>query len=190
MINLPSTGNPVLVNELVRTLSNKSRLELIKQIINKSRYNLLSNGLVKHTRDILSIPNITHRQTITGLINGLVPTEYHRPLAGDIADSVYHIYKAKYPKDTVVRKAIDSCYNPNLTDEERRKIADVARAAYAASYAADAADAAYAAYAAAYAASADAAYASTYAPYAPGNRKKQEELNLKLVLKYIPEGGK
>ena len=100
--------------------------------------------------------------------------------SADVAESVIHIYEAKYSNDNRVRKcikAIRDFHNNKISKQELGRAAAAADAAYAdaAAYAADAAaDAAYAAYvdAAAYVAyaaayAADAAYAAAaYAAYA------------------------
>jgi hypothetical protein len=112
----------------------------------------------------------------------LMPKENIRFAAADIAESVLHIYEAKYPKDDRPRKAIEAARGNDKT----------AAANAAAAYAAYAADDAYAAYAAAayaaaaYAAAANAANAAAAsAAAANADRQAQEKLIRKIVLKYM-----
>jgi hypothetical protein len=75
--------------------------------------------------------------------------------AARCAETVLHIYEAKYPDDKRPRECIEACYRyerGEIDEDELKKYADAA--AYAAAYAA------YAAYAAAYA-----AYAADAAEY-------------------------
>ncbi len=114
-----------------------------------------------------------------------------RLAVADIAESVLHIYEAKYPNDDRPRKAIQAARNGTV--EECRAAANASNAAYAtysanasyaaaanaAAYAADAADVTYAAYAAYYA-----SYTAAYAINAATDKPKQEKLIRKIILKY------
>jgi len=108
----------------------------------------------------------------------LMPKENIALAAADIAESVLHIFKAKYPNDKRPRLAIEAARKGD-EDADHAAAYAAAAAAYAA-YAAAAADAAaYAAYAAA------AADAAAYAAVrVVKDRTKQEKLIRTIVLKY------
>jgi hypothetical protein len=141
----------------------------------------------------------------------LMPKDNIRLASADIAESVLHIFEAKYPDDKRPRLAIEAARRGDKDANAAYAAANAAYAAanaayaaadaayaaaanaaayaaYAAAAAADAAaaaaDAAYAAYAdaAAYAAAADAAAAA--AAYAGLDKAKQEKLIRTIVLKY------
>ena len=130
----------------------------------------------------------------------LMPKENIRLAAADIAESVLHLFEAKYQNDLRPRKAIEEARKDiapsNKTYSDAANVVDAAydsantasyAAAYAAYAAANAADAAYAAHAS-YAAAAYSAYVAAYtayvAAYAAGGKRNQERLNFDIILKY------
>jgi hypothetical protein len=122
----------------------------------------------------MGLKNITHKDKLWVAFR-LMGEQYIRLAAADIAESVLHIYEKAYPGDNRPRLAIEAARSGN------KEAADAA--AYAARAAANAAyAAAYAAYAAAADDAANAAYA---AAYAGEERKMQEKLIRKILLKYL-----
>jgi hypothetical protein len=145
----------------------------------------------------LGLKNITHKDKLWVAFR-ILPKETVVKIAADSAESVLHIYEAKYPGDLRPRKAIEASRSGANLLEARNAAASADAAAYhaanaayaAASYAYAAASDASAAYAAAFDAyhAASAAYAAASdasAAYAAAEGKgKQEKLIRTIILKY------
>ena len=123
------------------------------------------------TRQFMGLKNITQSDKLWVSFR-LMPKENIALAAADIAESVLHIFEAKYPGDDRPRKAIEAARSGDA--EKARAAAEAA--AYAAAYAAADA-AAYAAYAA------DAAK-SAYADAANAAGAKHEKRIRTIILKY------
>jgi hypothetical protein len=139
----------------------------------------------------LGLKNISHSDKLWVAFR-LMPKDNIRLACADIAESVLHIFEAKYPNDKRPRLAIEAARRGNAVAAADAAAYAAANAAYAAADAAYAAAANAAAYAAAYAAAAaaDAAAAAAAdaaadaAAYAGLDKAKQEKLIRTIVLKY------
>jgi predicted lipid-binding transport protein (Tim44 family) len=138
----------------------------------------------------MGLKNITHKDKLWVGFR-LIPKDKIRFVAADIAESVLPIFEEKYPGDLRPRNAIEAARSG---DANAASAASAAYAAYASAAHAAARAAAYAASDAAYAANAasDAAYAANaaasdaaYAADAGEERKMQEKLIRKILLRYL-----
>jgi hypothetical protein len=109
------------------------------------------------------------------------------------AQSVLHIYEAKYPNDSRPRDLVEYLLSGGTDETETKRLKGAASAAYVATYATSAAAyaAAYAAYAASAAAYAAYAAYATYATYAAASAAAsaasavQQDLNLSFIKEII-----
>jgi hypothetical protein len=142
-------------------------------------------------RQFMGLKNITHADKLWVAFR-VLPKEACIKAAVDVAESVLHIYEAKYPNDKRPREAVEAARlyaDGKIAREELRTKRDTAYAADTADAYAAYATAAYAAYAAyatdaAAAADAAAAYAAdAAAAYAATKKTKQKEIRT-IILKY------
>jgi hypothetical protein len=147
----------------------------------------------------LGLKNISHSDKLWVAFR-LIPKDNIKLACADIAESVLHIFEAKYPDDKRPRLAIEAARRGNAVADAAAYAAAADAAAYAAANAyADAADAADAAANAAYVAADAAANAAAYAyadaadaahaaadaaAYAGLDKTKQEKFIRTIVLKY------